>query len=71
MHTIVTNMAMWYGPDEVEFYLVDFKKGVEFKAYVTSQLPHARAIAVESDREFGLSVLKRCLLYTSPSPRDS
>jgi hypothetical protein len=59
MHTIVTNMAMWYGPDEVEFYLVDFKKGVEFKAYASSQLPHARAIAVESDREFGLSVLQR------------
>jgi hypothetical protein len=59
MHTIVTNLAMWYGPDEVEFYLVDFKKGVEFKAYATSELPHARAIAVESDREFGLSVLQR------------
>jgi hypothetical protein len=59
MHTIVTNMAMWYGPEEVEFYLVDFKKGVEFKTYATQQLPHARAIAVESDREFGLSVLQR------------
>ena len=59
MHTIVTNLAMWYSPDEVEFYLVDFKKGVEFKAYASSQLPHARAIAVESDREFGLSVLQR------------
>jgi hypothetical protein len=59
MHTIVTNLAMWYGPDEIEFYLVDFKKGVEFKAYASSELPHARAIAVESDREFGLSVLQR------------
>ncbi|HVS71530.1 MAG TPA: FtsK/SpoIIIE domain-containing protein [Phycisphaerae bacterium] len=59
MHTIVTNLAMWYGPDEIEFYLVDFKKGVEFKAYASSELPHARAIAVESDREFGLSVLHR------------
>ena len=59
MHTIVTNMAMWYSPDEVEFYLVDFKKGVEFKTYASCQLPHARAIAVESDREFGLSVLQR------------
>lgn len=59
MHTIVTNLAMWYSPDEVEFYLVDFKKGVEFKAYATRELPHARAIAVESDREFGLSVLQR------------
>ena len=59
LHALITNLAMWYSPDEVEFYLVDFKKGVEFKAYATHILPHARAIAVESDREFGLSVLQR------------
>ncbi|MGA2501016.1 MAG: FtsK/SpoIIIE domain-containing protein, partial [Tepidisphaeraceae bacterium] len=59
LHAIITNLAMWYRPDEVEFYLVDFKKGVEFKTYATHALPHARAIAVESDREFGLSVLQR------------
>lgn len=59
LHALITNLAMWYSPDEVEFYLVDFKKGVEFKAYATHLLPHARAIAVESDREFGLSVLQR------------
>jgi energy-coupling factor transporter ATP-binding protein EcfA2 len=59
LHAMVTNLAMWYSPDEVEFYLVDFKKGVEFKTYATHNLPHARAIAVESDREFGLSVLQR------------
>jgi hypothetical protein len=43
----------------VEFYLVDFKKGVEFKGYATRRLPHARVIAIESDREFGLSVLQK------------
>jgi hypothetical protein len=59
LHVLVTNLALWYGPDQVEFYLVDFKKGVEFKTYATHVLPHARAIAVESDREFGLSVLQR------------
>jgi len=59
LHAIVTNLAMWYSPDQVELYLVDFKKGVEFKTYATHSLPHARAIAVESDREFGLSVLQR------------
>jgi len=42
-----------------ELYLIDFKKGVEFKTYATHALPHARAIAVESDREFGLSVLQK------------
>ena len=59
LHALVTNLALWYSPDQVEFYLVDFKKGVEFKTYATYALPHARAIAVESDREFGLSVLQR------------
>ena len=40
------------------FYLVDFKKGVEFKTYANAQLPHAKVIAVESDREYALSVLR-------------
>lgn len=59
LHVLITNLALWYSPDEVEMYLVDFKKGVEFKTYATHQLPHARVIAVESEREFGLSVLKK------------
>ncbi|MGD0139682.1 MAG: FtsK/SpoIIIE domain-containing protein [Tepidisphaeraceae bacterium] len=59
LHALITNLAMWYSPDEVELYLIDFKKGVEFKTYAMHHLPHARAIAVESDREFGLSVLHR------------
>jgi len=58
-HIIITNLALWCDPDEVEFYLIDFKKGVEFKCYADHHLPHARVIAIESDREFGLSVLMR------------
>jgi hypothetical protein len=58
-HVIVSNLALWCDPHEVEFYLIDFKKGVEFKCYADAQLPHARVIAIESDREFGLSVLQR------------
>lgn len=58
-HVIITNLALWYSPEEVELYLVDFKKGVEFKCYATHKLPHARVIAIESDRGFGLSVLQR------------
>ncbi len=58
-HVLITNLALWCGPDQVEFYLVDFKKGVEFKCYATRRLPHARVVAIESDREFGLSVLQR------------
>jgi DNA segregation ATPase FtsK/SpoIIIE, S-DNA-T family len=59
LHALITNVALLYSPDEVELYLVDFKKGVEFKAYAAHGLPHARVIAVESEREFGLSVLQR------------
>ncbi len=58
-HVIVTNLALWCSPDQVEFYLVDFKKGVEFKCYASRRLPHARVVAIESDRQFGLSVLER------------
>jgi len=59
LHALIVNTALYYSPDEVEFYLIDFKKGVEFKTYATHRLPHARVIAIESEREFGLSVLER------------
>jgi S-DNA-T family DNA segregation ATPase FtsK/SpoIIIE len=58
-HVIITNLSLWCSPEQVEFYLVDFKKGVEFKCYATRRLPHARVVAIESDRQFGLSVLQR------------
>jgi S-DNA-T family DNA segregation ATPase FtsK/SpoIIIE len=59
MHALITNSALRYSPAELELYLIDFKKGVEFKTYAAHLLPHARVIAVESEREFGLSVLQR------------
>ena len=59
LHVIICNLALKYSPDELNFYLIDFKKGVEFKAYALAQLPHAKAIAIESDREFGLSILRK------------
>lgn len=59
LHALITNVALHYSPDQVELYLIDFKKGVEFKAYAENRLPHARVVAIESEREFGLSVLQR------------
>jgi DNA segregation ATPase FtsK/SpoIIIE, S-DNA-T family len=58
-HVIITNLSLHCSPDQVEFYLIDFKKGVEFKCYAENRLPHAKVVAIESDREFGLSVLQR------------
>jgi hypothetical protein len=59
MHALITNLALNYSPDEIDLYLIDFKKGVEFKVYATHELPHASVVAIESEREFGLSVLQR------------
>lgn len=58
MHVIITGLALKYGPSEIELFLVDFKGGVSFKPYALHGLPHARVIAIESDREFGMSVLQ-------------
>lgn len=57
-HALITNLALRFSPDEAELWLIDFKKGVEFRTYATNALPHARVVAIESDREFGLSVLR-------------
>ncbi|AGA28803.1 FtsK/SpoIIIE domain-containing protein [Singulisphaera acidiphila] len=59
LHALITNLALNYSPDEIDLYLIDFKKGVEFKVYATQELPHASVVAIESEREFGISVLQR------------
>ena len=59
LHALIVNVALNYSPDEVELYLIDFKKGVEFKVYATYNLPHAGVVAIESEREFGISVLQK------------
>lgn len=58
LHVFLAGLTTLYGPEELELHLIDFKEGVEFKAYAAQALPHARSVAVESDREFGLSVLE-------------
>lgn len=58
MHVIITGLALKYSPTELQLYLIDFKGGVGFKRYAESKLPHAKVIAIESEREFGLSVLR-------------
>ncbi|MBX9579100.1 MAG: AAA family ATPase, partial [Gemmataceae bacterium] len=59
LHALITNLALNYSPEEAELYLIDFKEGVEFQWYAEYRLPHARVVAIQSEREFGLSVLQR------------
>lgn len=56
-HVIISNLVRRYSPDELEMYLLDFKEGVEFSVYAELALPHCRAVAIDADRGFGLSVL--------------
>ena len=58
LHTFITDCITTYHPDSIELYLIDFKGGVEFNLYAEKRIPHARTIAIESEREFGLSVIE-------------
>jgi len=57
LHVLINGMTTRYSPQDLTLYLLDCKQ-VEFKDYATHKLPHARVVAVESEREFGLSVLR-------------
>ncbi len=58
LHTIIMSILLNYSPEEVQLYLVDFKEGVEFKPYTQYNLPALRVVAIDSEREFGLNILK-------------
>lgn len=58
LHAIIMDAITRYSPEELNLYLCDLKEGVEFKQYADASLPHARAIAIESNREFAVSVLE-------------
>ena len=58
LHSLICGAATWYSPAEVELYLLDFKQGVEFLPYGHYALPHAKCVAVDSEREFGVAVLE-------------
>lgn len=56
LHNFIAGATALYGPDEMELYLVDVAEG--FEVYAAESLPHAKRIALRSDRESGLAVLQ-------------
>ena len=56
LHAAILSLSIIYSPTELELYLVDSKHGVEFKVY--ENLPHARLVSINSEREFSVSVLQ-------------
>ncbi|MFI5832955.1 FtsK/SpoIIIE domain-containing protein [Micromonospora sp. NPDC051300] len=60
---VLYGLAARYSPAELRLMLLDFKEGVSFTEFVPtgrdpSWLPHARAVGIESDREYGVAVLR-------------
>ncbi len=60
---VLYGLSASYAPTELVLYLLDFKEGVSFTEFTPtdrdpSWIPQARAVGVESDREYGLAVLK-------------
>lgn len=56
-------LASRYSPAELGMYLLDFKEGVSFVEFTPtaadpSWVPHAQTVGIESDREYGLAVLR-------------
>ncbi|MET0492613.1 MAG: FtsK/SpoIIIE domain-containing protein [Actinoplanes sp.] len=61
----IGSLAARYGPEELAFYLLDFKEGVSFARFAPgprdpSWLPQVRLAGINSggDREFGLAMLR-------------
>ncbi|WBB75387.1 FtsK/SpoIIIE domain-containing protein [Micromonospora sp. WMMD1128] len=60
---VLYGLAARYSPAELRLMLLDFKEGVSFTEFVPtprdpSWLPHAGAVGIESDREYGVAVLR-------------
>ena len=56
-HTLILDACYKYSPEELNFYLLDFKGGVEFKYYQNNKLPHIKVIGLTNDLYDGLSIL--------------
>lgn len=60
---IIFGLALRYSPEEFELHLLDFKQGLEFARFAPDAggqnwLPHVRTLSLESDRAFGVAVLR-------------
>jgi DNA segregation ATPase FtsK/SpoIIIE, S-DNA-T family len=60
---LLAGLTVRYPPSELALYLLDFKEGVSFTEFTPTArdptwVPHAVAVGIESDREYGLAVLR-------------
>lgn len=63
LKVIVHSLCQRYAPSELDLYMLDFKDGVTLFPFASTPgsvdyLPHARVLGLESDRDFGVAVLR-------------
>jgi DNA segregation ATPase FtsK/SpoIIIE, S-DNA-T family len=56
LNAMVLGLCWRYSPEELELYLIDFKDGLGFQGF--RDLPHARLVALQGERELGVQVLR-------------
>lgn len=65
LHTLILSGAMAYSPAELEYYLIDFKDGVEFSNYLKRQgeasayIPHVSFVSLKNRVEDAYDVLHK------------
>lgn len=58
LRTLIVGAMMKYSPQNVNFYLIDFKEGVEFESFSRYKLPWIKVIALNTQRIFALEILE-------------
>ena len=56
LHDLIINGALLYSPEQLQFILLDYKEGTEFKLY--EDLPHIKVLSIASEAEFGISIFE-------------
>lgn len=71
LHTLIMSLAHVYSPDDLQFYLFDFKDGVEFNKYSNGQgtiwMPHVQMVSVQNDPRYALELFTHLVDVELPS----
>lgn len=59
IHDLILMMSFLYSPEDLQFYLLDYKEGTEFATY--KDFPSVTILSMDSEVEFGHDVLQKAV----------
>lgn len=59
IHDLILMMSFYYSPEDLQFYLLDYKEGTEFATY--KNFPSVTILSMDSEVEFGHDVLQKAV----------